>query len=150
MTIVEALRDVRLLFLDTAPVIYHVENVAGYSALTDEVFLRLRAGQFKAVTSPITLAECLVQPYRNGDATLAQQFVNVVTQGINTHYVGIDTLTLHAAELRAHYNFSLPDAFQVAVAIASGCDAFLTNDLTLKRVTEITVLVLDELEPPTS
>jgi predicted nucleic acid-binding protein len=40
----------------------------------------------------------------------------------------------------------LTDAFQVAVAIASGCDAFLTNDIALKRVTELGVIVLDEME----
>jgi hypothetical protein len=34
----------------------------------------------------------------------------------------------------------------VAVAIHQQCDAFLTNDLSLKRVTEVQVLVLDELE----
>ncbi len=35
---------------------------------------------------------------------------------------------------------------QIAVAILSGCDAFLTNDLALKRVTEINAIVLDEME----
>lgn len=34
----------------------------------------------------------------------------------------------------------------MAVAIHQQCDAFLTNDLSLKRVTEVQVLVLDELE----
>jgi len=38
------------------------------------------------------------------------------------------------------------DAFQIAVALAAGCDAFLTSDNTLKRVSELTILVLDELE----
>ena len=29
----------------------------------------------------------------------------------------------------------------------AGCDGFLTNDAALKRVTEMDVLVLDELDP---
>jgi hypothetical protein len=37
-------------------------------------------------------------------------------------------------------------ALQVATAIAAGCDAFLTNDAGLKRVTEIIILMLDERE----
>jgi predicted nucleic acid-binding protein len=41
----------------------------------------------------------------------------------------------------------LPDALQIAVALEAGCEAFLTNDLTLKRVVELRVLVLDDLEP---
>lgn len=52
-----------------------------------------------------------------------------------------------AAEIRARYNLALPDSFQVAVALESGCDAFLTNDAALKRVAEIDVIVLDEVEP---
>jgi hypothetical protein len=35
---------------------------------------------------------------------------------------------------------------KVAAALAAGCNAFLTNDLGLKRVTELPILVLDELE----
>jgi predicted nucleic acid-binding protein len=49
-----------------------------------------------------------------------------------------------AAELRARYNLTLDDAFQVAVCPVSGCDAFLTNDSELKRVSEINAIVLDE------
>jgi predicted nucleic acid-binding protein len=50
-----------------------------------------------------------------------------------------------AAEMRASYGFRTPDALQLACGIAAGCDAFLTNDHTLRRVTEIPVLVLDDL-----
>jgi len=37
------------------------------------------------------------------------------------------------------------DSFQIAAAIAAGCDAFLTNDSALKCVSEITILAFDEL-----
>lgn len=52
-----------------------------------------------------------------------------------------------AADFRARYNLSLPDALQAAVALVAGCDAFLTNDAALKRVTELRVITLDEVEP---
>lgn len=51
-----------------------------------------------------------------------------------------------AADLRARYNLTLTDAFQLAIAIQAECDAFLTNDSDLKRVKEIPVLVLSEAE----
>jgi predicted nucleic acid-binding protein len=51
-----------------------------------------------------------------------------------------------AAQLRAQYNLRTPDALHVASALEAACDAFLTNDLGLKRVTELRVLVLDELQ----
>jgi len=34
----------------------------------------------------------------------------------------------------------------IAGALSAGCEAFLTNDADLRRVTELRVLVLDELE----
>jgi len=51
-----------------------------------------------------------------------------------------------AADLRARYNLRTPDALQVATALAAGCDAFLTNDSDMQRVSELRVLVLDQLE----
>jgi hypothetical protein len=48
----------------------------------------------------------------------------------NTTYVAE-----RAAELRARYNLRTPDALQVATALVRRCEAFLTNDARLKRVT---------------
>ncbi len=146
MKITAALANVRELFLDTAPVIYHVEGNPAYQPLTDHVFQAIQAGTRSAVTSSITLSECLVHPYRHSDLALAQKFRNVITAGVNTRYVGVDAVAEQAAEARARYNLKLADAFQIAAAIAAGCDAFLTNDSGLKRVSGITILVLDELE----
>ncbi len=49
-----------------------------------------------------------------------------------------------AALLRSRYRIKTPDALQLACAMASGCQAFLTNDLRLRPVKEIPVLVLDD------
>jgi len=50
-----------------------------------------------------------------------------------------------AADLRARYNLRTPDALQVATALYAGCDAILTNDAAMARVTELSVLVIDDL-----
>ena len=72
--IAAAFQAVRRLFLDTAPVIYHFEGTAAYQSRTDWVFRSLQAGAFQAAASPVTLAECLVIPYRQANAPLVQQF----------------------------------------------------------------------------
>lgn len=146
MKIADALVGVKRLFLDTSPVIYHVEGTVAYQPLTDLIFQEIRSRTFEAVASSVTLAECLVHPYQRGDMALVQKFRNVITAGINTRYVGVDAVAESAAELRARYNLSLTDAFQVAAALATDCNAFLTNDSTLKRVGGLIILVLDELE----
>ena len=58
-----------------------------------------------------------------------------------------EVIARRAAQLRARYPLALDDAFQIVTAIIAQCDAFLTNDATLKRVTELNVIVLDEVEP---
>jgi predicted nucleic acid-binding protein len=146
MNVTDALRGVQRLFLDTAPVIYHVEGIAAYQPITDLIFQEISKGTFEAVTSSITLAECLVRPYRRSDITLVRRFRDVITAGVHTHYVGVDATAEKAAELRAQDNLSLTDAFQIAAALAANCEAFLTNDTRLKRVTGLRVLVLGELQ----
>jgi predicted nucleic acid-binding protein len=68
----------------------------------------------------------------------------------STHHVKLIpvdiTVAARAADLRAKYSLRTPDALPVVSGLATGCDAFLTNDLDLKRVQETRILVLDELE----
>ncbi len=80
---------------------------------------------------------------RGSGATRREHF----TRGSNTAFAILDQKVAEkAAELRAKYNLTLTDAFQVGVALNQSCDAFLTNDVTLKRVTELDVIVLDEMQ----
>jgi len=36
----------------------------------------------------------------------------------------------------------LPDAFQIVVALAAGCEAFLTDDVALNRLTELRAVAI--------
>ena len=147
MSIAEHLQGVSKLFLDTAPVIYFVERNPEYLPYVRVVFEHIRDSLLTAVTSPVTLAECLVRPYRLGQTELQQEFIDLMTGIEGIEFVGIDqTLALQAAQIRARYNLQLPDAFQIAVALAAGCEAFLTNDVIFRRVTELQVLVLDDFD----
>ena len=84
MNLEDAFNGVDRCFLDTAPIIYYVEQNSAYFAIARSVFQRLKAGDFTAVTSPVTLAECLVVPHRQGLTQLKQDFVDVITAGANT------------------------------------------------------------------
>lgn len=55
------------------------------------------------------------------------------------------SIAREAARIWVRYNLHLADALQVVAAIIAGCETFLTNDTTLKRVIELRVLVLGEL-----
>jgi predicted nucleic acid-binding protein len=143
----DSLRGVTRLGLDTVPFIYFVEARQPHLPLVDAVIQHIDRGDFDGVTSVITLAEVLVHPFLHNDQMLQQEYRDLLLRSRNFETVDIDVPTAeHAAELRARYRLTTPDALQLAVALDKGCEAFLTNDLTLKRVTELRVLVLDELE----
>jgi predicted nucleic acid-binding protein len=145
MKIEDYLSQGNKLFLDTAPVIYYVENHPQYQSLVNYVFNGIDSGLLSAVTSPITLSECLVYPYRLGLTELQQDFIDLIVSGVNVEFIQIDeSIAKQASQLRARYNLALLDSLQISVALVSKCDIFLTNDIQLKRVTELTILVLSD------
>jgi predicted nucleic acid-binding protein len=147
MTVADALRGARRVFLDTAPVVYLIEKNPRYLATMQVVGDLYEARRFVAVTSPITLLECLVIPIRLGDPALQQRFVNTIAHGENTVFAQIDEgVAIEAAAMRAKHGMRLADALQVAVAIREGCDTFLTNDTAFRRVSEIKVVLVDDVE----
>ena len=144
MSLPDALSASQLIFVDTAPIIYFVEKHPRYFGLVEPIFERVDDERLAPVVSPITLAECLVHPYRLGHKESTRMFKELLTRRMR--FVPIEaTVASRAAMLRALYNLSLPDALQCAVAIESACDTFLTNDSALKRVTGLNVIVLDDL-----
>jgi predicted nucleic acid-binding protein len=148
MKIEKAFDSVNRVFLDTAPVIYYVEQNPYYSAIANSIFEDLiEKGRLLAVASPVTLAECLVVPIRDELIHQQQAFLDFLTENsnISLEIIGENT-GKEAAKFRAKYNLTLPDAFQVAVALQANCDALLTNDIVFKRVTELRIIVLGELE----
>jgi predicted nucleic acid-binding protein len=147
MNLAKQLGKVKQIFLDTAPVIYFVEKNPDFAPKAQEIFNRLDDGKLMAVVSPITLAECLVLPYKQKNSNVAQIFTDLLVNSESVLFYPIDEVTADkAADLRARYNLTLTDALQLAVAVQSGCDAFLTNDIDLKRVKEIPIIVLSEAE----
>ncbi|MEC4893676.1 MAG: hypothetical protein SAL07_24235 [Oscillatoria sp. PMC 1051.18] len=71
MNIGEALRGVKTIFLDTAPVIYFIEENPDFIDVVQSVINKLNAGELQAIISPVTFAECLAQSCLS---KIAQQF----------------------------------------------------------------------------
>ena len=51
----------------------------------------------------------------------------------------------NAAKNRAKYGFKTPDAIQLASALQSGSDFFITNDNQLNKFKELKVVLVDQL-----
>lgn len=142
-----ALSKINNLAFDTAPIIYFIEANPLYDVLVTNIFDRVSRGEILGFTSVLTLTEVLIHPLRKKDSNLHQAYRTLLTK---SSYFIVKIITAEiaerAAELRAKYNLRTPDALQVATAIDVGCDAFLINDNGLKKVIEINVLILDDLE----
>lgn len=146
ISIDDTISQINALFLDTAPVIYFVENNPQYFHLVEPFYAALDKQLITAVTSPITLVECLYYPYRQKDRRLVQAFQSLLIHGPQTLFVPTSApISDQAAQLRVAYNLRMADSLQIATAILAGCDSFLTNDKQLKRVSELKIVVVDEL-----
>ena len=130
----------KTVFLDTAPIIYHVEGKEPYAQELAILFAAIDAGEIKAQTSVLTLVEVLVLPLRMKEFELAKTYQELLSGSENLLLIPADAgIAVKAAELRALSGIKTPDALQLASAILAGADFFLTNDKQLQRVTEIEV-----------
>jgi len=144
-----ALTGVRRLGLDTAPLIYLIEQHPVFRSPVLELARLLDAGEMEGVASTITLTEVLVQPLKLGRQDLVDAYRALLEGHAHLRLVSIDaSIAVEAAALRGRYGLRTPDALQVAAALRSGCDAFLTNDRELTRVQELRVLLVSELVVP--
>ena len=132
--------------LDTAPLIYFIEQSPGRIEKLPPFFAAAGRDHFRLTTSVITLLEVLVHPLRNGREDLVRAYRDILLRSPALRAIPFDPRAAEeAARLRAAHNLRTPDAIPVATAIQSGASHFLTNDATLARVSGISVLVLDAL-----
>ena len=136
----------KIIFVDTAPFIYYIEELGDYSDVLREFFTVLDEGHVRAVTSVITMMEVLVKPYRLKLNNLVSQFEKTI---LNKMYIEVVGITLEiarlAAQIRAENKIALADAIQLATADYYHAAFFLTNDKRLHQVTNTKIVYLDNL-----
>jgi predicted nucleic acid-binding protein len=143
----DALEGIQQLYIEATPLISYVEEHPQYVAKMDVIIQVIEDRPIEAVSSVITLTEVLTHPVKLGNIRLEREYRDILLHSGEFRLLTITAqIAESAAALRARYHLRTPDALHVAAAIDVRCDALLTNDTGIKRVTEITVLVLDELE----
>ena len=102
------LRGVTRLGIDTAPLIYLIENDPRNDALVLNAIQRITSGQIVGITSVITLSEVLVRPFLAGDAVLQQRYRDILLHSAGFRTCSIDSAAAErAADLRARYGLRL-------------------------------------------
>lgn len=133
-------------FVDTAPIIYYLENSALYMDSVKKFFEKCVKENIQVVTSAVTIEEYLVFPYSSGKMEFADNFKRFI-EYMNIMVVDIDSnIAEQGAKIRGKYkNFKAMDALQIATAIVSGCDMFFTNDKQLRQEKELPCMTMDDL-----
>ena len=140
------LRRHRRIALDTSIFIYHLQPNPKYLAYTDLIFSWLERPVSNAITSTITMTELLVQPYREGDEQLPNDFYGLLSTYPNLDWIAPNLeIAELAAQIRALHRLQTPDALQAATAVHLQATGLMTNDSVFERVEGFHTLVLDEL-----
>lgn len=132
-------------YFDENIFIYAVEVVAPWAAESNTIFSGLKSNEFSAVTSNLTLSECLVKPFKEKRLDLASIYRQVFLPRTYLNIAPIDDkILILAARLRAETGLKLPDAIHTATAQIQGYNAILTNDIGFKRIPGLEVFILSE------
>lgn len=134
--------------VDTALFIYFIEEHPRFLPAVEELFVEADRGERTLITSALTLLEVLVVPYRLGDSDLAERYEQILSNSRGVRVVDLTAVQLRtAAQIRASTGAATPDALQLAAAVTTGCDVFVTNDRRLPEVGGVKVVQLSSYAP---
>lgn len=133
--------------LDTMIFIYHFDNNQKYSPLTYLILESMENGQFQGITSTLTLLELLVKPKKEKNQFISDKYKLILQNFPNLQIKSLDEEIVDiASDIRAKYAINTPDAIQIATSLSARADYFLTNDLYLKKIQDLEILLLDDIE----
>lgn len=134
-------------FLDTTPLIYFLDEDEHFGEKTRLILEKILSGEGKVISSVITETEYLVYPYRTGNQEKVDAFFEFVDEcDIDLYEIDM-YIARKAAQIRAEYkDFKAMDSLQLAVAVSTGCDTFLTNDTQLRQFRELKCVTVEEWE----
>lgn len=126
------------MLLDTAPIIYVLEEHPRHARRFRSLFERHSAGELLFAITTITIAEVLSGPFAAGEEALAKRY-RALLESWQVVDLTAD-IAESAARFRARLGLKLPDAVQAASAIAVNADALITHDRDFSRLRALQVL----------
>jgi len=127
-----------LVLVDSAPIIYTLESHPRLAGRFAPVFARHERGEIVLAVSTVTIAEVLTGAFGAGEEALARRYRAVLD---SWQVVALTSdIAESAARLRAQYRLRLPDAIQLAAALAINADALITHDRDFGKVRGLRIL----------
>lgn len=117
------------LLVDSAPIIYYLEDHPQFSTRYEHIFVRAEAGDYELAITTVSLVEVLTGPLRQGNKTLAETYREALTSPPSWRVVDLTPAIAHrAAQIRGETRLRTPDAIQLASALEISCIGLVTQD----------------------
>ena len=140
-----------VVYVDSSVLIYTVQRHVEFLPQLRPFWYAVRKGALRAVSSELTIMECLDAPLRDDVADVLEAFEGVFS-GDDISFRPVSRNVLRgAARLRAaNPTLKTPDAIHLATAQETSALTVLTNDKGLRSVpqTSVTVLADTTIVPP--
>lgn len=127
-----------LVVVDTAPLIYLLEDHPFFAPRFTGLFEAFEAGQLRIAITTVTLAEVMVGPLRHDRQALASRYAKALASFEVTPLTAEIAFT--AARLRATSHLKLPDAIQAATTLELEAKALVTHDRDFSGLRDLLVL----------
>lgn len=137
----ESLPEGSLIAIDTAPLIYWLEDHPRWGDAYGALFEGLDAGRWQGLLSTVTLAELLTGPLQQGREELAERYAAALSDPGSFQLASLTApIAVNAARLRARYRLRLPDAVQLATALQGGAQALVSHDRDFSGCNDLPIL----------
>jgi predicted nucleic acid-binding protein len=132
------LPDRALVLVDSAPIIYMLEDHRVLAERFRPLFEAHAAGRLRLAVTTTSIAEVLTGPLKAGEESLARRY-RVVLESWQVVPLSAD-IAESAARLRVAAGLRLADAVQAASALSINADALVTHDRDFSRLKALRVI----------
>lgn len=123
-----------------------MESLLPWKDIAQSILESNEKGSFFAVTSEMSLAECLVKPYKLDQQENISFYQQAIQSSPFLEVVPIDrSVLVEAARIRAKYGLKMPDSIHIATAYLRQCSIILTNDYHLRNIHGITIFSFSDI-----
>jgi predicted nucleic acid-binding protein len=135
---IDDLPEQALLLLDSAPIIYFLEDHRTLGARFAPLFVAHAARRLRFAITTVAIAEVLIGPLQSGDEALVRRYRAIFD---TWRTIPLDAnIAESAARMRASYRLQLADAVQAASALTINATALVTHDRDFSRVRSLRII----------
>lgn len=142
------LRDAGRVHIDARVLGLHLAASSRHVDLTRLLFAGLRAGEFVAQTSAVSIFQIVVEPYRRGDEETAEKAERCLSALPGLEILPVTSaVARQAAQVRAQLGGRTERALQLATALDGGANVFLTDRSAIRRIAGMQLETLEAFLP---